>query len=1574
MSGTLESQSIRLEVISAKNLKFPSDRIPAGIYISIDVHSRRRWKSAIGVLLSDKSVAWGDTVTLSSQVSSALSIQIRVSYELDRMLGNGEVIGKLETSGDELLDHGDEPFELSFPPVCGVRPSLALKVAVVHAFDNLDGALFDVLVDCEIARDTDAGHARFAIYMTRKGVSHLNNAVTHFQLVLACCPVGHPDHAAALTNLAWARLEGYIRQHPQDIDNITSLFREALALRPQGHPDCALSLYGLIQALTWRYSRERTADYIHESAQLCCKLLPLCPEGTYLRSICVDSEVDYVIPECNDLPTDASNEGIRLRRNVLELCPPGHQHRPRALDELARAVDARFDQHGSIDDLEESIQLGREAVSLCPEEHSSRDTYLNNLAFSLKSRFNHQGTFHDLDEAITLYEEALRLCPVGHESRDFSLDNLGLALRSRFIERDDIDDISRAISLHREALTLRPSGNSSRETTLNNLALALQNRFERLHVSEESAEDLNEAIYLYRESLRLEGHDDPERYKTLHNLSSALCDRFTRTQKNEDVKEAIDLCKESLLALPSLHPDRYYSYMRLQEAYLSRYRVHNNPVDLSLAVENFRLASGHPTHGFPQRIQIALNWVDGAESHQHDSALEAYQICLELFDNHVMTRSSIISRREAATAFYGVQSLPVDAASCAIRSNDLQRAVELVEQGRGQQWSLASRLRSPLEHLESTNPILAHKFSELSKCLSDAQGSTGSTDRAAADHAAIKYRKLTNQWDAVVTQIRGIQAFSRFLLPPSYAELQVAACHGPVIILIASEYSCSAIIVPTSGEPHHVAFPRITLADLEQLKDDFATTIRHTARMHPRKPREKLQRRLRVVWDEIMLPIVNVLQDDLKLQRQSRIWLCPTAAFTSIPLHAANPFRSKADRSGPEACLEDIFICSYTPTLSALIRSRQKMETCVTQTFVAIGQGEPGAGQGEVLPAVNIELELVHELIPPNVKFTNLSKDEATQAGALDALRHNTWVHLACHGKQDLEQPYNSSFAMRDKPLTLLDIMENNCPQAEFAFLSACHTAVGDEVTPEEAIHLAAGLQFSGFKSVVGTLWGVNDALAKHFVEAFYEKMFEDMEDGVMDCTNAAHAVNYARNSVKTKVPLEQRIVFVHIASKTLFITPPHDCSSTCITQNEKGYPDASRFIPERFIDVDGALTRMMTPHNAFSALAGVCVQSVYSYRDISPGINTMPKKDTAPAIPDVHWSEDMTWSLLSEVEKDDNRLVLLGKREKKENTSGDSKITVFQRIGAVVLPESYKLNPTATGKAVKRKYDHLTRKYRQHGKRLRTTGEGIRGSDVEDNPSENEFFDCYVPAGGPDSMTTTKTKSIWGMISDEIVAKFPFFPVLHRILSSRPNITPIAVTTGVGPHGKKTLHFQPPSDNEDDDIPPFTPSQHMQMQSLHDILTAAVPRRELSPSFEFSQDPFVLDTSNDDIRYDDGEKENAPPLSQVTPARRPPKPSSMSQDILERAKQRIAKVPKKRGMEEVLLELQTKNMDAINARADAEMRLKSRDLLLREFTAGIWTVEQYRERLEELEHDPANPRLPKRARARYSPDWDEIE
>ncbi|KAG1744322.1 CHAT domain-containing protein [Suillus occidentalis] len=1109
MSGSSENRCIRLEVISGKNLKVPSWREPAGIYVPINVDSQRRWKSAIGVLSSEESVVWGDTVTLSSYASPVLSVEIRASYEADRMLGSGEVIGKLQMSWDELLNHGDEPFDISFPPVRGVHPSLTLKAAVVQACDDQDGY-------CEMIQRTDAGHAQFAEYVASE------------TLVLDQCPANQPDYAAALTNLAWARLVGYIQNHLQDIDTTISLFRNALALRPQRHPDHPLSLYILALALSWRHIKKSTAADIREAAQLYHELLPLCPGGTYLRSIAT-GRFDYVIGGCNNLPTDASDEGICLRRFVLELCPVGHQHRPRALNELSMALVLRFTQNGNIDDLGESIQFLREAVSLCPEGHTDRDGLLTSLAVSLGiHRFRHQGNPIDLDEAISLHEEALRLRPVGHEFRDTSLDNLGRALTTRFIKRGARDDITRAINHYREALTLCPPGHPRRDTTLSNLAFALKTRYNKLDVSE----DLNEAIDLHRESLRIMRLDHPKRHETLFHLSSALYSHSKHTRKKEDVKEAMDILRKSVEAVPSLRPDMYYCYMWKAETYLTSYRMQLNPADLSLAIQNLRLASRLPTKGFPDRIQAALRWLAAAESHQHDSALEAYQVCFELFDNHVMTRSSIIARREAATAFRHARSLPVDAASCAIRRGNLPRAVELMEQGRGQQWSLVSRLRTPLEDLESTSPELARKVSELNKCLAGAQGSAGSTDRAAVDLAA------TKQWESAVADIRNLQGFSRFLLSSAYDDLHAAARHGPVIILIASQYSCSAIVVPTSGEPHHVPLQSISLADLMILKDRFTRAIRHASRMSPKETRTDLIVLLRIVWEEIMLPIVNVLDNILKVKRRSRIWLCPTAAFTSIPLHAANPFLTKADHS-KEPCLEDLYICSYTPTLSALVRSRKMTKKRADPSFVAIGQGQPGAGKGKALLAVDSELELVRELVPATASRTTISGDAATRAGALEALEANTWVHLACHGKQDSDQPYHSHFVMRDEHLTLLDIMERDIPHAEFAFLSACHTAVGDKKTPDEVIHLAAGLQFSGFKSVVGTLWEVDDSVAKHVVEAFYKYMFHLKEEGIMDCTKAAWALNCATHAVKTKVPLEQRMVFVHIViskiSKYLF-------------------------------------------------------------------------------------------------------------------------------------------------------------------------------------------------------------------------------------------------------------------------------------------------------------------------------------------------------------------------------------------------------------------------------------------------------
>ncbi|KIK35619.1 hypothetical protein CY34DRAFT_565559 [Suillus luteus UH-Slu-Lm8-n1] len=51
----------------------------------------------------------------------------------------------------------------------------------------------------------------------------------------------------------------------------------------------------------------------------------------------------------------------------------------------------------------------------------------------------------------------------------------------------------------------------------------------------------------------------------------------------------------------------------------------------------------------------------------------------------------------------------------------------------------------------------------------------------------------------------------------------------------------------------------ITLADLTTLKDRFTRKIRLASRMNPAETRTDLIILLRTVWDEIMLPIVNIL-------------------------------------------------------------------------------------------------------------------------------------------------------------------------------------------------------------------------------------------------------------------------------------------------------------------------------------------------------------------------------------------------------------------------------------------------------------------------------------------------------------------------------------------------------------------------------------------------------------------------------------------------------------------------------------------------------------------------------------------
>ena len=392
------------------------------------------------------------------------------------------------------------------------------------------------------------------------------------------------------------------------------------------------------------------------------------------------------------------------------------------------------------------------------------------------------------------------------------------------------------------------------------------------------------------------------------------------------------------------------------------------------------------------------------------------------------------------------------------------------------------------------------------------------------------YWRVKEEWQLAVDKIRHLDGFSRFLLPPRFDDIQLAAEGGPVIIVNASEHACDALIVLRTRPPIHIGLD-YSLEEVVQLRSQFSALIQDP-HAYGNNRESWVKKPLRELWENVVEPIVNVLQNNVQLSLGSRIWWCPASKFTILPLHAAGPYQ-KGQKN-----LMDFYVSSYAPSLSALIRARDR--ACAQKlardasgygnviSFAAIGQARPSETRKlRELPQVEREIQRIHgeTNMPPNVSFKPVTDDAATIEGAVQAFRDHRWVHLACHGAQHATKPFESSFAMRDGPLTLMRVIQERYTHSEFAFLSACHTAAGNASTPDEVLHLAAGMQFAGFNGVIGTLWEVDDAVAHEVVTQFYREMFKHP---VIDFEHAAEALNIAVKSAK-EVSLEKRMVFVYI-------------------------------------------------------------------------------------------------------------------------------------------------------------------------------------------------------------------------------------------------------------------------------------------------------------------------------------------------------------------------------------------------------------------------------------------------------------
>jgi CHAT domain-containing protein len=167
-------------------------------------------------------------------------------------------------------------------------------------------------------------------------------------------------------------------------------------------------------------------------------------------------------------------------------------------------------------------------------------------------------------------------------------------------------------------------------------------------------------------------------------------------------------------------------------------------------------------------------------------------------------------------------------------------------------------------------------------------------------------------------------------------------------------------------------------------------------------------------------------------------------------------------------------VSSYTPSLSALIKSRQGFRAIPWLSINSLLVSAPRVSGLPCLPNADEEVQRVSGLLKTNSETLNNEDKkisiETLVPSVVDKLPSSHILHLACHGRQH-KNPLESHFALTDGSLSIEALMSLNLPNAMFAFLSACDTAKGDRNQPDQAVHLAASLLFCGFRSVIGTMW-----------------------------------------------------------------------------------------------------------------------------------------------------------------------------------------------------------------------------------------------------------------------------------------------------------------------------------------------------------------------------------------------------------------------------------------------------------------------------------------------------------------------
>jgi CHAT domain-containing protein len=175
-------------------------------------------------------------------------------------------------------------------------------------------------------------------------------------------------------------------------------------------------------------------------------------------------------------------------------------------------------------------------------------------------------------------------------------------------------------------------------------------------------------------------------------------------------------------------------------------------------------------------------------------------------------------------------------------------------------------------------------------------------------------------------------------------------------------------------------------------------------------------------------------------------------------------------------------------------------ETVTTTAAVDRSARESGVNRFLRLRFTRVEAEAIASFAPEGGNFTALDFSASRAMVSQTDLSKFRFVHFATHGLINSQHPELSGVV-----LSLID--ERGRPQdgflrmheiynlklnADLVVLSGCRTALGKQIRGEGLIGLTRGFMHAGAKSVMASLWNVEDQATANLMKLFYQRMLKD--------------------------------------------------------------------------------------------------------------------------------------------------------------------------------------------------------------------------------------------------------------------------------------------------------------------------------------------------------------------------------------------------------------------------------------------------------------------------------------------------